>query len=142
MGMATTRIEDRVSHAFGLLTEPVSPEFENSSSVPNGGVMLLLPFLISCGLLSYKAHYTEREGYYSFSTLLITLSFIILLRIKSIEQVKLYNPGEMGKLVGYDRIAEERTIRNMTGELTSQNKCMDWGKDGRQSVLSPIHTGI
>jgi transposase len=96
---------------------------------PDAGYSQKQTFLISCGLLSYKAHYTEREGYYSFSNLLITLSFIILLRIKSIEQVKLYNPGEMGKLVGYDRIAEVRTIRNMTGELTSQNKCMDWGKD-------------
>jgi hypothetical protein len=127
--MATNRIEDRISHAFGLCLSPAVPEFENSQSVPYGGVMLLLPFLLSSGLMSYKSHYTEREGYYSFSTLLITLSFIILLRIKSIEQIKLYNPGEMGKLVGTDRIPEIKTIRSIIRELTAQKKCSDWSKD-------------
>jgi hypothetical protein len=129
MGMATTRVEERVNHAFGLSTTPVSPRFEKSLSVPHGGVLLLLPYLLSCGLLSYKEHYTEREGYYSFSNLLITLAIIILLRIKSIEQVKMYNPGEMGKLIGSDRIPEIKTIRIMTDELTSQKKCSAWGKD-------------
>jgi hypothetical protein len=129
MGMATTRIEERVGHAPGLSTTPSSPQFEHGLSIPNGGVMLLLPFLLSCGLLSYREHYKQREGYYGLSNLLITLAFIVLLRIKSIEQVKTYNPGEMGKLIGYDRIPEVKTIRGMIRELTSRKKCSDWGKD-------------
>jgi hypothetical protein len=49
-------------------------------------------------------------------------------RIKSIESSKHYNPGEFGKLIGYDRIAEVKTLRSMVGELTCQGKCSDWSK--------------
>jgi hypothetical protein len=90
--------------------------------------MLLLPFLIECGLLSYRSFYDERKGYYTFDSLLITLSFFALLRIKSIEQSKGYNPGELGKLIGYDRTPEIKKLRSMIGELTDAGKCEDWGK--------------
>jgi hypothetical protein len=56
------------------------------------------------------------------SLLIIALQF-------RIEQVKMYNPGEMGKLTGSDRIPEIKTMRGMVGELTSQKKCSAWGKD-------------
>ena len=51
-----------------------------------------------------------------------------LLRIKTVEQSKLYNPGELGKLVGYDRIPEVKKLRSMICELTDVQKCSDWGK--------------
>ena len=125
--MATTRVEERVCCAFGL--SPVNPvRFEACSSIPTGGVMLLLPFLLECGLLSYREHYEERKGYYTFDSLLITLSFMALLRIKTVEQSKLYNPGELGKLIGYDRTPEAKKIRGMICELTDAKKCSDWGK--------------
>ena len=125
--MACTRMEARVYSSFGLF--PVNPvRFEPCYSIPNGGVMLLLPFLIECGLLTYRSYYDERRGYYTFDSLLITLSFFFLLRIKAVEQSKLYNPGEMGKLVGYDRIPEVKKLRGMVKELTRAGKCEDWGK--------------
>jgi hypothetical protein len=125
--MATTRIEERISCALGIEPCGVS-SFEPSQSVPMGGVMILLPFLIESGLLTYREHYQQREGYYTFDNLLITLSFLFLLRIKTIEQSKLYNPGELGKLIGSDRIPEVKTCRSMIKELTGQEKCSDWGK--------------
>ena len=125
--MACTRMEARVYSAFGFF--PVNPvRFESCHSIPNGGVMLLLPFLIECGLLTYRTCYDERRGYYTFESLLITLSFFFLLRIKAVEQSKLYNPGEMGKLIGYDRIPEVKKLRGMLHELTLAGKCEDWGK--------------
>jgi len=125
--MAATRVEERVYCAFGLI--PINAiRFEPCYSIPNGGVMLLLPFLIACGLLSYRSHYGERNGYYTFDSLLITLSFLLLLRISSIEESKQYNPGEMGKLIGYDRIPEVKKLRGMIQELTRRGKCEDWGK--------------
>jgi hypothetical protein len=126
-GMAATRIEERVNCAFGLL--PVNPvRFESCHSIPNGGVLLLLPFLLECGLLSYREYYDPRTGYYTFDSLLITMAFFSLLRIKAVEQSKLYNPGEMGKLIGYDRIPEVKKLRGMIHELTDAGKCEDWGK--------------
>ncbi|GHT40177.1 hypothetical protein FACS189437_05420 [Bacteroidia bacterium] len=127
MGMAATRVEERVSRAFGLDVAPVI-RFETCQSLPGGGVLFLLPFLLECGLLSYRNHYEQRSGYYSFDTLIITLAFLYLLRIKNPEQTKLHNPGELGKLVGYDRIPEIKKLRGMIKELTDKGKCSDWGK--------------
>ena len=125
--MACTRVDERVFSAFGL--HPVNPvRFEPCQSIPNGGVMLLIPFLIECGLLSYRSYYDNRRGYYTLDSLLITLSFFALLRIKSVEQSKQYNPGELGKLIGYDRIPEVKKLRGMIHELTEAGKCEDWGK--------------
>jgi len=125
--MACTRVDERVFSAFGLY--PVNPvRFEPCYSIPNGGVMLLIPFLVECGLLSYRTYYDERRGYYTFDTLLITLSFFSLLRIKSVEQSKQYNPGEFGKLIGYDRIPEVKKLRGMIQELTCAGRCEEWGK--------------
>jgi hypothetical protein len=126
--MGATRVEERVLSAFGLA--PVEAlRFENCRSVPQGGVMLLLPFLLECGFLSYRDHYRPRKGYYTFDSLLITLSILALLRIKTIENSKTSNPGELGKLIGYDRIPEVKKLRGMIKELTTSGKCSDWGKN-------------
>ncbi|GHT62338.1 hypothetical protein AGMMS50239_15390 [Bacteroidia bacterium] len=127
MGMAAIRIEERVGSAFGLGAAP-SLRFESCQSIPGGGVLFLLPFLLECGLLSYRNHYEQRSGYYTFDPLIITLAFLYLLRIKNPEQTKLHNPGELGKLVGYDRIPEVKKLRGMIKELTDKGKCSDWGK--------------
>ena len=127
VGMACTRVNERVSSAFGLCPAP-PVRFESCHSIPNGGVILLLPFLLECGLFSYRSFYEPRQGYYTLESLLITLSFFALLRIKSIEQSKQYNPGEMGKLIGYDRTPEVKKLRGMIHELTDAGKCEDWGK--------------
>jgi hypothetical protein len=125
--MACTRVEERVYSSFGL--QPLNPvRFESCQSIPHGGVLLLLPLLIECGLLSYREYYAPRKGYYTLDSLMITLSFFALLRIKAVEQSKQYNPGELGKLIGYDRIPEVKKLRGMIHELTGMNKCEDWGK--------------
>jgi hypothetical protein len=124
LGMAASRVEERFLSSLGLcVSAPV--EFESCQTVPFGGVMLLLPFLMECGLMSYRNHYSQRQkGFYNFDNLLIIIAFIYLCRIKSFEQIKLHSPGELGKLVGYDRIPEVRTIRRMVRQITTQ-KCAD-----------------
>lgn len=132
--MGATRVEERVLSAFGFA--PVEAlRFENCRSVPQGGVMLLLPFLLECGLLSYRDHYHPRKGYYTFDSLLITLSILALLRIKTIENSKTSNPGELGKLIGYDRIPEVKKLRGMIKELTTSGKCSDWGQSLAQGWI-------
>jgi len=122
--MAASRVEERFMSSLGLSgSAPVA--FESCQTVPFGGVMLLLPFLMECGLMSYRNHYSQRlKGYYNFDTLLIIIAFIYLCRIKSFEQVKLHSPGELGKLIGSDRSPEVKTIRRMVGQITDQ-KCAD-----------------
>jgi hypothetical protein len=126
LGMGASRMEERLLCAFGFMNEaPV--RFESCEALPSGGVLLLLPFLLECGLLSYRNHYSGRSsGYYNFDNLFILISFLYLCRIKSFEQIKHYSPGDFGKLIGYDRIPEVKTLRKMVHEITGQNHTGEW----------------
>jgi len=126
LGMGATRAEERLMCAFGF-SAGACIVFEKCQSIAKGGVMLLLPFLLECGLLSYCNHFHQRlKGYYNFDNLFIIIAFIYLLRIKSFEQVKHHSPGELGKLVGYDRIPEVNTLRGMVHEITAQKRTDQW----------------
>ena len=126
LGMGATRAEERLMCALGF-SNGASIVFEKCQSIVKGGVMLLLPFLLECGLLSYCRHFQQRlKGYYNFDNLFIIIAFIYLLRIKSFEQVKHHSPGELGKLVGYDRIPEVNTLRGMVHEITAQKRTDQW----------------
>jgi hypothetical protein len=124
--MGASRVEERLMCAMGL-SEAAPIQFESCQTVPFGGVMFLLPFLLECGLMSYRDHYNQRErGYYNFDNLLIIIAFIYLCRIKSFEQMKRESPGELGRLVGYDRIPEVKTLRSMIAEITAQKHGDHW----------------
>lgn len=125
MGVGATRIEDRVFAALGLQNAVIS--FNSCESVKYGGVLLLLPFLIANGLLSYKKYYSKRlSGYYDFDSVILTLAFMYLCRIKSAEQLKHHSPGELGKLLGLDRIPEARCLRGIVKELNEQERASQW----------------
>ena len=132
--MGASRVEERLMCAMGLFqASPIA--FESCEALPFGGVLFMLPFLLECGLLSYSHHYSQRKGYYNFNSLFIILAFCFLCRIKSVEQIKRYSPGEFGKLVGYDRIPEVRTIRYMIKEITGQ-KCVEtWAAELSKSWI-------
>lgn len=83
---------------------------------------MTLPALLNNGLLSGKNILQFKEGYYSLASILISLAFCILLRIKSIEKIGEQAPGELGKSIGLDRIPEIKTFRE---------KIMDLSKDGQ-----------
>jgi hypothetical protein len=124
--MGASRIEERLLCSFGLLKE-APLRFESNESLPFGGVLLLLPFLLECGLLSYRNHYSQRaSGYYNFDNLFILIAFLYLCRIKSFEATKHYSPGDFGKLIGYDRIPEVKKLRGLIKEITSGNHTGEW----------------
>jgi len=141
IGVAATRIEDRVFAALGLQNAEIS--FESSESVEYGGVLLLFPFLMANGLLSYKKYYSERlSGYYDFDSVILTLAFMYLCRIKSIEQLKHFSPGEMGKLLGLDRIPEARCLRGIINELTVQQRASEWNAYLSEEWINQEDTSI
>lgn len=127
MGMGATRVDERVQAALGV-RPPTSPvEFHPAESVPYGGVLFLVPFLLSNGLMGYREHYGERQGgYYDYSTIVLTLAFMFLCRIKSPEQLKHHAPGELGKLLGLDRIPEVKCLRGLIAELAGRHKAGEW----------------
>ncbi len=92
--------------------------------------MLVLPFLLETGLLSFKNHYQELEaGYYYIDAIVLLLSFMYLCRIKNPEQLKHINPGEFGKLLGLDRIPEARCLRKKLKDICSQHKSGEWNTE-------------
>lgn len=52
-----------------------------------------------------------------------------LCRIKNPEQTKQCKPGELGKVIGLDRIPEVRCLRKKIKELSDQNKSVHLGKE-------------
>ena len=120
---------ERVAASLGQLTE-AAIKFEYCSDVSFGGVLLSLPALISNGLLYKSDDYFELPGgYYGLNSVLIILGFLVLLRVKSLEGVRYLPPGELGKLIGLDRIPEVKTLREKVGILSNSGNVCHWHND-------------
>jgi hypothetical protein len=126
IGVGATRVEERYLASLGL--EYGSPvHFEACQSLSFGGVMCMVPFLLANGILSYKSFYSERsKGYYDFDIIMLMVSFMYLSRIKTPEQLKHHSPGELGKLLGLDRVPEAKCLRTILKELSYQEKAAEW----------------
>lgn len=127
MGMATTRHEDRLFAALGAGGNAAAI-FGAHDAVQHGGVLLLLPALVSQGLLKAgEVYQIPQTHYYGLRSLLLTLAFMGLLRIKNPEQLKQCKPGELGKVLGLDRVPEVRCLREKIKLLTGQGKSRELG---------------
>jgi hypothetical protein len=126
MGVGTTREMDRVLASIGKLQE-ATPIFTPADNVCNAGVLFLLPALIAQGLLKGVAIYGSlKKGYYGLLSILLVLSFMFLSRIKRPEQIKNCKPGELGKVLGLDRVPEVRCLRRKIQQIVAQNKASDF----------------
>lgn len=76
MGMACTRVVERVCAAVGLLGEAPS-RFDQAESVARGGVLWALP-----------------AGFYSLTQVLVLLAAMALARVKTLEQLRYQPAGE------------------------------------------------
>ena len=128
IGVACTRPWERTLAAFGLLNIAES-RFERCNDVTNGGVLTALPALISNGLYhEIDECFVEFSGYYSVTHVLTLLAFMALCRIKTVEKLRWQPPGELGKLLGLDRIPEVRCLRNKLTELSNDGTAEKWGE--------------
>lgn len=133
MGIATTNETQRALARFGAI-EGVQPMFELHNSVAYGGVLFLLPALLSQGLMSVKQTHSIKESYYKLESIILTLAFMALCRIKNPEQLKQCAPGEMGKLIGLDRMPEIKCLRqkmaaifdNKATKLLNEKLFLEW----------------
>lgn len=111
----------------GLL-EKTPVRFEASEGVDYGGVLFLLPALTASGLLSYRQHYHSLSGYYDLDSIILSLAFMYLCRIKNPEQLKHISPGEFGKLLGLDRIPEAKKLREKIHRISDQKQAESWNR--------------
>lgn len=143
IGMGAKREFDRAMASMGELVE-ADASFSSSEGVENAGVLLALPILAALGLMDAgkNVYGTLRKGFYGLQTILLTLAFMALLRIKSPEQMKGHSPGELGILLGLDRVPEVNTLRKKLNELGLRNKagefesilCQRWADQDRESL--------
>lgn len=116
IGMACTRPLARVLGAFGK--EPAGTHFEKCRDVVFGGVLAAIPALIANGLFKHLKYLNFKTGSYTRLQIILVLAYMALCRIKSVEQLQYHPPGELGKLLGLDRVPEVRCLRQKLEELS------------------------
>lgn len=127
MGTACTRPVERMAAAFGLLKGGAPTRFESCRDVSFGGVLCALPALISNGLFSHVDECFETlKGYYTTLQVLLLVAYMALCRIKTNEQLQYHSPGEIGKLMGLDRVPEVRCLRNKLAKLSEDDAPEIW----------------
>ena len=128
LGVGCTNVIERTLSSFGL-SGVVESNFERCNDVKNGGILTALPFLAANGLFHKTEEcFGEFKGYYSVLHILTLLAFMALCRIKTVEKLRWESPGEFGKLLGLDRIAEVRCLRKKLGVLSSNDAAVKWGE--------------
>lgn len=142
LGIGATRVIERIAAACHRL-EHTPILFEPCQSVENGGVLFLVPFLYAQGLFDYKNHYTSiGNGYYDIDFTILLLAFMYLCRIKNPEQLKHYKPGELGKIMGSDRVHEAKCLRKKIKEINMQQKAEQWNIALAQKWVNKEETSI
>lgn len=127
IGVACTRPLDRVFACFGFLPGGAPIRFESCRDVSFGGVLCALPALITSGLLNHVDQcFKKLGGYYTTLQVIILIAQMALCRIKTVEQLQYHSPGELGKLMGLDRVPEVRCLRNKLAELSENNAPEKW----------------
>ncbi len=122
-GTAVKRIEERMLASQGKLGQ-AAPHFEPMEGVANAGVLLAVPAVIGEGLLSSaeRIYAPLKAGFYGLHSILLCLVMMALLRIKTIDGLSAHQPGELGILLGLDRVPEVKTLRRKLAEVGGQQK--------------------
>ena len=125
MGTACSRVDERMLASIGKLAG-ASVRFESCLDVTYGGVLCALPALLKNGLLDHEKSLGDLRGYYDRCHILLLLGFMGLCRIKTTEQLRGKPPGELGKVMGLDRIPEVRCLRRKMDELSGNAAAETW----------------
>jgi len=124
------RSMDRLLAAMGLLNDAL-PLFAATRSLPRAGVLLAIPTLVASGLLSTaeKIYGSLGPAFYGLRTTLVAYVLLALLRIPQPEALKEYPPGELGRIVGLDRMPEVKTLRGKLARLASLKGSYQLGRE-------------
>lgn len=114
------RSGDRALARQGLLADAV-PLFGEAGDLPRAGVLLAVPLLVAGGLVEVfrRVYGSLGPAFYGLRTMVVVLFLCALLRIKRPEQLKEYAPGELGRVMGLDRVPEVKTIRRKLSRLAA-----------------------
>ena len=135
MGTACTRADERIAAAIGL-AGCATARFEAGCDVQMAGVLAGLPALCANGLLTgLGKHLHLPNGFYSALHILLTLGFMALGRIRRPEGLRHLPPGELGKVIGLDRVPEVRTLREKIAIMAASGNPAAWMKELAKSWM-------
>lgn len=126
MGIACTRPCERVMAALGRLPEGAPTEFESCRDVSHGGVLCALPALAENGLFDHLHALPVLSGLYAKLHVIVLLAYMALCRFKAVERLQSESPGELGKLMGLDRVPEVRCLRMKIAQLSRDDAPAVW----------------
>jgi hypothetical protein len=105
---------------------PAHPTFDNHVDLSYGGLLLSLPSLLACGLLRHISRFEDVSGYYTATQVFLSLAFLMLLRVKKLEQTDTVPVGELGRCLGLDRIPEVKTLRKRIADFCQVTDVEEW----------------
>jgi transposase len=119
---------DRLLAAMGQL-EDAAPLFARADNLPGAGVLLAIPALVGSGLLTVarKIYGSIGPAFYGLRTTLVASVLLALLRIPRPETLKEYSPGDLGRIVGLDRMPEVKTLRRKLARLAAMKRSKELG---------------
>jgi hypothetical protein len=82
------------------------------------------------GLFDHLETLPVLSGYYTTLHVMLLLAEMALCRIKAVESLQYEAPGELGKLLGLDRIPEVRCLRKKLSQLSQEEveEVVGWDK--------------
>jgi transposase len=124
------RSMDRLLAAMGLI-EDAAPVFAPADSLPRAGVLLAIPALVASDVLTVARQIYGSIGpaFYGLRTTLVAYILLALLRIPRPETLKEYAPGDLGRIVGLDRLPEVKTLRRKLARLASRKASREFGRE-------------
>ena len=124
MGKACLNVSERVLAAkTGTSCEL---KFSNQTDLQHAGVLLALPALLSQGLLKYQSDFELDKAYYPTSSVFLSLAILALLRVKTLSGVDGLPSGELGRMIGLDRIPEVKTLRVRIAQFSQITDITAW----------------
>lgn len=135
------RSTDRLLAQLGLL-EDAAPVFAPAENLPMAGALLAIPSLIASGVLpiARRLYGSIGPAFYGLRTTLVAYLLLALLRIPRPEALKEHAPGNLGRIVGLDRMLEVKTLRRKLTELAARRVGRDLGRElARRRVAERGH---
>ncbi len=131
------RVADRALAHAGLLQD-APPLFAPGSDLPWVGALLAVPGIVASGLIEEGQRFYPHFGpaFYGIRTTLLCSTLLFLLRIPRAENLKEWQPTELGRIIGLDRVPEIGTLRRKL-RLLAQGPCERWNDAVVRRRLSP-----
>jgi len=139
MGKACSNAAERV--LASVTGTSASIKFNEQTDLSCAGVMLSLPALLSNGLLTHSKDFKLDKVYYSEEIIFLCLAFLSLLRVKNLNQTNNIPCGELGRVLGLDRIPEVKTLRRRIAGFTKKGDVAEWGRKLSLTWMS-ANTGL